>query len=78
MATLECDFCDESEASLILTNLQNGDVTRVCGACFPSFVLTLAEALGIAAQPETEEDDEESEESTDDNQADDDNATIES
>ena len=57
MATIECDFCDVNDASLILTNLENGDVTRVCGACFPGFVLTLAEAIG-AIPPTIEQGDE--------------------
>ena len=55
MATIECDFCDVNEASLILTNLENGDVTRVCGACFPGFVLTLAEAIAGSAEPVVDE-----------------------
>ena len=46
---LECDYCSDNEAKLVLTNLDSGDVTRICGACFPNFILNMAEAIAEAS-----------------------------
>ena len=53
MASITCDQCGENPAAMILTNIETGDVTSVCGACFPAFVLALAEAIvGTPDSPE--------------------------
>lgn len=53
MANILCDQCGANQAVMILTNIENGDVVNVCPACFPAFVLALAEAIvGTPDSPE--------------------------
>ena len=52
MADMECDFCDEENAITIITNLVTGDVWKIGPACWPDFILNMAQALmeGMGAE----------------------------
>jgi len=54
MATLMCDFCPTNAAQSILTNLDTGDVVKVCAVDFPTFVMSMAEAI-VAQQQANDE-----------------------
>jgi len=45
MATIECDFCDDEQAVFLLNNLDSGDVARIGAACWPGFIMAMAEGL---------------------------------
>jgi hypothetical protein len=55
MATLECDMCDDENATYILTNIDSGETARVGVMCFPSFIMSIAE--GIVAASASDEND---------------------
>ncbi len=47
-----CDSEDGNAASVLITNLDQGEVLALCGACFPSWVQATANALAEPADGE--------------------------
>ncbi len=52
-ATLPCDMCGEEPAAVMVTNLGNGEVLCVGGACQLTFHLTVAAELIKNGEPGT-------------------------
>lgn len=44
-----CDSEDGNAASVLITNLDQGEVLALCGACFPSWVTATAQAIAETA-----------------------------
>lgn len=57
MATMECDMCDEENATYILTNLVDGAVAKIGVNCFPMFIMSIAEGMVEAARPDDNDSD---------------------
>ena len=56
-----CDTDDGNPANMLVTNLDDGSVLALCGACFPDWV----QAMAIAFTPEPEPVDPDTDEPTD-------------
>lgn len=45
---MQCDFCQDEPALLVLSNMENGDTKTVGPFCLPYFVRSMAEELGMS------------------------------
>lgn len=52
MADLECDMCDEENATFILTNLSDGAVAKIGANCWPLWVMAVAQGIVDAEEDE--------------------------
>lgn len=48
---MQCDFCQEEDALLMVSNMADGDTKSVGGFCLPFFVRSIAATLGIELEP---------------------------